>query len=117
MPTVVNTTRVLGTVSAFPSGTLSWVLADVSLANTDTEITAATIITAAFGAGSGGRIIQACDGGGAALVLSGAATGITIGVRPSSGLGNIQFRSEVTGSTVAAIAVTANYLCQVLVRH
>jgi len=117
MATTVNNTRVLGTVACYPSGTLSWVQADVSLADTDTEITSAAIILDAFGANSGGRIIQACDGGGANLVLSGGATGLTIGVRPSSGSGNIQFRNEATGATLAAISLTASYICQVLVRH
>ena len=117
MPTVVNSTNIIATVSCMPSGTLSWVLVDVSLANTDTEITAATIITDAFGANSGGRIIDACDGGGANLVLSGGATGLNVGIRPSAGQGNIQFRNAANGATVAAIGVTANYLCHVLVRH
>jgi hypothetical protein len=116
MATTVNSATIIGTMACYPSGTLTWVAVDVDVDGGDTEIDAGAILGSAFGAANTGRIIQACDGGGANLVINGGGTGLTLNGNPAAGAGNIQFRSNADGAPVAAIAATANIFLQVLIR-
>ena len=116
MATTVNSTRLIAQMAGAGSGTLAWVLADVDVAVDDTFIDAAAIINFFQGTAAGGRIIQVFDGGGDDLVLTGAATGLTLTQDPGSGEGNITFRNSLTGAVGAAIAATTNLELQLLIR-
>ena len=117
MATTVNSASVLATIDAYPTGTLLLAEADVTVGATDTSITAAAIIDKLDGNGSSsGKIVAVYDGGNAALLLNGGSTGLTLCCLPSSGEGNITFRSSVTGSTNAAAQAISNLKIQVLIR-
>ena len=117
MATTVTTATTICSMSAYPSGTLAWVACDVSTAGDgETEITAAAIIDKAQGIGATGKIVQVFDGGGMALVLNGAATGVSVCNLPSAGEGNVIFRSAVDGTTNAAVKQLTNLKLQCLIR-
>ena len=118
MATTVNSAEVLATVDAYPTGTLLLVAADVSVEAGDTVITAEAIINKLDNNGSAsGKIVSVYDGGGAALIIQATGSGLTLCNLPSSGKGNITFRSDLTGATNAAIAATNNLKIQVLIRY
>tara|TARA_R110002060_G_scaffold25168_4_gene34347 strand:+ start:209 stop:523 length:315 start_codon:yes stop_codon:yes gene_type:complete len=98
------------------SGTLAWIHADVTTGVGDSSINAAAIIDHFQGAGADGRIIQVFDGGNATLQLNGAVTGLTLTCDPSSGEGNILFRSSVNGVNNALGKAATNLELQLLIR-
>lgn len=112
MATTLNSSARIVTMEAYPQGRVSWWNIDVSLDAADTFVDASVILAAT----GGSLIIDAADGGNAALVINGGATGLSITPRPNSGSGNILFRSNVDGTPVAAIGATANLKLQVLIR-
>jgi len=116
MATTVNSATLIATMDAYPQGKLAWVAADVSTGAGDTSITAAAIIDSLQGAGASGKIVSVYDGGHAILQKNGAATALSLCCLPSSGEGNITFRSAVDGTTNAAVKATANIKLQCLIR-
>ena len=114
--TVVGVPTTIATMDAYPEGKLVWIEATVSATAGDTFIEAAKIIDAAFGTSASGKIVQAFDGGNAALVLNGGATALSVCAKPNSGEGNITFRSALTGATNAAADTITELKLQCLVR-
>ena len=118
MATTVNSAESIAIISAYPTGVLQWVTCDISTDGAgDTSITAAAIIDKVQGASAIGKIIQVCDGGNSIIQLNGGTTGITLCCLPSSGEGNITFRSSLTGATNAAVKQITNLKLQCLIRY
>ena len=117
MATTVTSADLIATMDAYPQGKLAWVVADVDVENGDTVITASAIIDKLDGGnGATGKILAVYDGGNAILQKSGAATALSLCCLPSSGEGNITFRSAVDGTTNAASNATSNIQLQCLIR-
>ena len=102
MTTTVTAFTELATIPAYPTGTLIWAHATVSLDLNDTAIGADSLI-ACFGRGPGGggssagTILQVCDGGGAQLQKAGTAVGMSL-CNSLANNGDITFRSYDTGA-------------------
>lgn len=116
MATTVNSADLIATMDSYPQGKLAWVVADVSVANTDTVITASAIIDELQGTGATGKIIAVYDGGNALLQNTTGSTAVSLCCLPSSGEGNITFRAAIDGTTNAGIKTTANIKLQCLIR-
>ena len=116
MATTNVTATLIATMDAYPQGKLAWVAAEADVANTDTVITASAIIDALQGTGATGKILAVYDGGNAILQKTGVSTALSLCCLPSSGEGNITFRSAVDGTTNAQIKSTANIQFQCLIR-
>lgn len=98
MGTTNVTLTELGTVQAHPSGTLGWAHIKCDIALNDEFIESDEILKKWGGSGNAsGVIIQVCDGGGDALVLSGAATGLSLCTNIDVASGDITFRSYNDG--------------------
>lgn len=119
MATTVTTLTELGTVQAHPMGTLGWAHVKLSMGNTDPAIESDKIL-AEWGNASGnasGTIIQVCDAGGSDLILSGAATGISLCTNIDANSGDITFRSYADGKADGIqCALTSNLEIIVMIR-
>ena len=117
MATTVNSADLISTMDAYPQGKLAWVAADVSVTAADTVITASAIIDKLDdGTGATGKIIAVYDGGNFLLQKDGASTALSLCCLPSSGEGNITFRSAIDGTTNAACKTITNLKLQCLIR-
>jgi hypothetical protein len=112
MATLVTAWEKLATIQAYPSGTLIWARATVTIGATDSIIQASNLLapfdeTALPGTMTGpGTIIQVCDAGGITILQQGELTGLTLCcqvIRNAGGLtgqgGDITFRSYKDGNT------------------
>ena len=117
MATTVTSADLIATMDAYPQGKLAWVVADVSVANLDTVITASAIIDKLDdGTGATGKILAVYDGGNFLLQKNAALTALSLCCLPSSGEGNITFRSAIDGTTNAQSKLIANLKLQCLIR-